>query len=309
MNTLTAPFSAVSGWSNNARGSLWMIAGVVCFGFAGVLVKTLGQTIPTPMIVFFRCLFGLLVIVPMLAQQGFGILRIKKPMWHFYRVLFALVGMSGGFYAVTQLELATAISLSYTRPLFMILLAVLFLGEVIRWRRGIATVIGFAGVLVMADPAAGAFEVAHAAALIAACSVAAALVMVKKITQYDAPASIMMTFSIGSALIAAIPALFFWQMPTPEEWAMLAALGCVASLGQFFWIRAFAIAEATVINPLDYLQLILAAGFGFFLFSEVPGWRTVTGAVVIAGSTLYILFREANLRGGRTDAAASIPTD
>ena len=302
---MATQLSVISGWSANARGALWMFTGVLFFSVAAVIIKTVGQDLPTPMIVFFRCLFGLMVVVPMLLREGPEVLKIQKPWWHAARVMFALVGMSAGFYAVTQLELATAVSLGYTRPLFMILLAVLFLGEVIRWRRGLATAIGFAGVLIVANPTAEAFTFAHGAALIAALSVACALAMVKQITKYDSTVSIMITFSVGSALLSVVPALMFWQWPSGEQWLLMAGLGIAASLGQFCWIRAFAIAEATVINPIDYFQLLLAAGFGFLLFNETPGWRTVIGAIVIVGSTLYIILREAKVKQGPPETTVS----
>ena len=305
MNAVATQLSAISSWSANARGAVWMFAGVLCFSVAAVIIKTVGQDLPTPMIVFFRCLFGLMVVVPLFLREGPDVLHIQKPWWHAARVMFALVGMSAGFYAVTQLELATAVSLGYTRPLFMIILAILFLGEVIRWRRGLATAIGFGGVLIVANPAAEAFTLAHGAALIGALSVACALAMVKQITKYDSTVSIMITFSVGSALVSAIPALMFWQWPSGEQWLLMAGLGIAASLGQFCWIRAFAMAEATVINPIDYFQLLLAAGFGFLLFNETPGWRTVIGAIVIVGSTLYIILREAQVKKGPPETTVS----
>ena len=289
---------------DNLRGAVWMVAGVLFFSATAVLIKYAGQTLHTFEVVFFRCLFGVLVVIPLLMQSGFSSLRIRKPGLHALRVLCAVVAMNSGFYALANIELATAVSLSFSRPLFMILLAVVILGEVVRWRRGLATVIGFCGVLIMLQPGAMEFEWAFAAALLGAFAVAVALVLVKLIAVYDEPVSIMVSFSLGTVLVSCIPAALVWQTPTSTELLFLIGLGIVASLGQYSLIRAFTLGEATVMSPIDYLQIILASTAGYFLFQEVPSIWTLLGALVIVGATLYIV-----IRGARVRAAPPLPPD
>ena len=91
-------------------------------------------------------MFGLIVVGPLIIKSGPKIFKIEKPLLHFIRVICAIIGMSAGFYAITELELATAVSLAFTRPLFMIVLAIFILNEFVGWRRGVATFIGFIGV-------------------------------------------------------------------------------------------------------------------------------------------------------------------
>jgi drug/metabolite transporter (DMT)-like permease len=289
---------------DNMRGAFWMLAGVVFFAATAILIKYAGQTLHTFEIVFFRCVFGMIVVIPLLAQSGLSALRVHKPAIHILRVFCAVGGMMGGFYALTHLELATAISLSFTRPLFMILLAVLFLGERIRWRRGLATLVGFTGVLIMVQPGSVNFEPAFATGLFAALAVAGALVTVKMLATHDAPVTIMLTFSIGTVVVSIIPATLVWQMPTGNEWLILMGLGTVASLGQYSMIRAFTIGEATVMSPIDYLQILLGSSAGYFLFQEKPSVSTFIGAVIIVGATLYIV-----LRGAKMQAPLPLPPD
>lgn len=281
-----------------------MLGGVVFFATTAVLIKIAGQTLHTFEIVFFRCLFGVLVVIPLLMKSGLGALKVRKPGLHFIRMSCAVIGMSGGFYAMTQLELATAISLSFTRPLFMVVLAVFFLHELVRWRRGLATAIGFIGVLIMVQPGSTDFEPAMVAGLLSALAVGGALITVKLIVPYDAPVTIMLTFSIGTVLISAVPAAFVWQTPSGGELLLLMSLGVVASLGQYFLIRAFAIGEATLMSPIDYLQIILGTAAGFVLFNERPSIWTFIGAAVIVSSTLYIV-----IRGARVQADPPPPPD
>ncbi|NKB43622.1 MAG: EamA family transporter [Alphaproteobacteria bacterium] len=281
-----------------------MLGGALFFSATAVLIKIAGQTLHTFEIVFFRCLFGMLVVIPLLMQSGWGALKVRKPALHLIRAACAVIGMSGGFYALTHLELATAISLSFTRPLFMILLAAVFLREFVRWRRGLATAVGFIGVLIMVQPGANSIEPAVFSGLLAALTVGGALITVKLIAPYDAPVTIMLTFSIATVVLAFIPATFVWQTPTRDELLLLMALGIVASCGQYCFIRAFAIGEATVMSPIDYVQIILGSAAGFLLFNERPGIETFIGASVIVISTLYIV-----VRGARIKAPPPAPPD
>ena len=282
--------------TDNMRGALWMLSGVVFFSATAILIKYAGQTLHIFEIVFFRCLFGMIVVIPLLFKSGLSALRIHNPTIHLLRVFCAVVGMMGGFHALAHLELATAISISFTRPLFMILLAVLFLGERLRWRRSLATLVGFAGVLVMVQPGSVNFEPAFATGLLAALAVAGALVTVKVLAAHDAPVTIMLSFSIGTVLVSAVPASFVWQVPTGTEFLILIGLGIVASLGQYSFIQAFTLGEATVMSPIDYLQIVVGTSAGFLLFQERPGIETFIGAIVIVCSTLYIVLRNAKLQ-------------
>ncbi|MEQ9447324.1 MAG: DMT family transporter, partial [Rhodospirillaceae bacterium] len=195
-----------------------------------------------------------------------------------------------------HMPLAAAVSLTFTRPLFMILLAVLFLGEVVRWRRGLATLTGFLGVVIIMGPTGMVFETAAFAALLSAAAISGALAVIRQQAAEDGPITLMAWYAFGMVITTLVPAVPVWQTPEGDQWAYLIAIGLFSSVGQYFIIRAFAIGEATVMNPIDYVQIILAASFGFFLFGEIPSIWTGVGAAVIATSTIYILFREARVK-------------
>jgi drug/metabolite transporter (DMT)-like permease len=214
---------------------------------------------------------------------------------------------------VTHLPLADATALSFTRPLFMIVLAVLFLGEQVRWRRWSATGIGFLGVLVMARPGDGGFDFAAGVAVAATLFVAGVGVMLKRLAATERPETIIFYFTIISSLLSLGPALYVWRPPGWADVAVMAVLGGLGSLGQYLTIRAYRIAEATAVDPVDYARLLLATAFGFALFGELPDSWTLLGALIIVGSTLYITRREARLgrtvtEGVATPAAPSVST-
>ena len=143
---LQRQYKAILQLPGNVRGALWVLIAALCFTAMGTLVKLLGGAFDSFQIAFFRALFGLLAIAPFVLKMGPSKLKTKRPGLHVARSLTGTVGMFCGFYALVHLDYADAVALSYARGLFLIPLAVIFLGEVVRRRRWTATIIGFLGV-------------------------------------------------------------------------------------------------------------------------------------------------------------------
>lgn len=287
---------------NNVRGALWMLAGSLSLAATALSVKFLGGDLPSPVIVFCRSIFGILFILPFLARHGVKIFATRRPQLHVLRAFAAVGNLGLGFYAVSHLPLATATSLSFTRPLFMILIAVVFLGDVVRWRRGLATVIGFGGVLIMLGPMDIALNAASLAALAAAASAAVAFSVVGKQSNEESPLTILAWFAVGVFVVSSPLAAIFWKTPQGLQWFLLASVGVFTTLANYCITRAFAIGETTAVGPVDYLQLIFASVAGYFLFAEVPTVWTALGSVVVVAATLYIILREARVKAAKTSS-------
>ena len=210
------------------------------------------------------------------------------------RGTFGSMAMMSGFFALTHLPLAMATSLSFARPLFMIVLAILFLGEVVRARRWTATVVGLIGVLIVVRPT-GAIELAALFSIFSAFMVASAMVVTKLMAPTERPATVIFYAGIFASLLTLIPAVVVWETPTLSQFGLLIAMGAIGTLGSNCMIRAISAGEATVVAPVEYVRIIFAAILGFLIFSEVPDFFVGIGAVVIVGSTLYITLREARL--------------
>ncbi|WP_185961396.1 DMT family transporter [Telmatospirillum sp. J64-1] len=295
-NTALGGLAALSG---NMRGALWMLAAAASFASMNGLIKGLGQEMHAFEIAFFRALFGLLLVAPFAMRGGIGMVKTKKPHLHLLRAVLGVTAMITSFYAFTQLPLAAVTAILFTKPLFMIVLAVLFLGEVVRWRRWAATLVGFIGMLVILQPWSG-MGLGPAAlwAVLSAFAMAGALAMVKKMTETERPATMLFWFTVAATVVSAIPAAMVWQTPTGGQLALLVLIGALGSAGQYLAVRAYRVGEATLVTPLDYFQLLFAGVIGYWAFSEMPGIWTAVGAAIIVASTFYILRREARL--GRT---------
>jgi len=279
----------------NSRGAAWMLVSAVGFSAMAVLVKHLGQTLDSFQLAFFRSAVGLAVLIPFALHAGPAALRTTAPRLHAGRALCGVTAMMCGFYAFTHLPLATATSITFAKPLFLIVIAVLFLGEVVRWRRWSATIAGFLGVLIMLRPGPDGLDPAMLAAIAQALAVAGTVVFVKKLPAGERHLAILFWFAAISTAVAIVPAVFVWRWPTPEEWALAGLMGVFGVGSQAAIVRAYRAGEATAVAPFDYARLLFATLFGFALFSEIPDLWTAAGAAVIIGSTVYIARREARL--------------
>ena len=231
-------------WSRlppNVRGAGWMILASAVYSGQALIVKTLGQRLDPFEIAFFRCAFGLIAVIPFLAGTR-GMVISGNPWMHVLRSIVGVAGMFCGFYAVTHLPLATATAISFTKPLFLIVLAVLFLGETVRWRRWTATAIGFLGVLIVVRPGSEVFSFAMVVALAGSFFIADVAVLVKKLSETDRNVTILFYFGVITTVVSAVPALFVWQNPTLLEWPLLLLVGVGAALGQYFSLRSLRIA-------------------------------------------------------------------
>ena len=291
------------GLSPNARGALWALAGSLFMSFTAVLVKYLGNELNSFEVAFFRALFGFLAIAPFVLRPGSGGIRTTRPGLHTIRGLMGGAAMLSGFYAVTVLPLALATSLSFSRSLFMIVLATFFLGEVVRARRWTATLLGFAGVMVMLRPTT-AMDPAAFYSLFSAFMVASVMVATKKLATTEPPVRVIFYAGFFGTLVSVGPAIFLWETPSLTQLALMILLGVVGAMGTNCMVRALSAGEATVVAPVEYVRILFAAIFGFFLFAETPDIWTGVGAVIVVGSTLYIALREARLGKPKPDATA-----
>lgn len=279
----------------NARGALWILSASLAFSAMAVALKVIGRTMSVWEVLVLRTAFALLFVLPVAVRAGPVILRTRRPGLHLVRSLFGMGGLVCFFFAVRHLDLALATTLGFTRVLFMLVLAVLLLGETVRWRRTLATLVGFLGVVVCVRPGATDFDPWTLAALGSALFAAGVTTSVKRLTSTESPLTIVLYTYLVMGTIALIPAALVWRTPNLEELAVIAAMGLFSAWGQSSMVRGLRVGEATAIAPFEYSRLLYAALLGFLIFGEIPDLEMWLGAVLIAGSTLYIAVREARL--------------
>ncbi len=282
---------------NAAAGLLWMVLSCALLAGVAALGRYAALAGVSPFqVVFLRLLFGLIALSPVLAWRGPGMLRTSSLRLYAVRVVLGLIGMTSWFLALALLPVGEVTAIGFLTPLFSIMGAALFLGEIVRWRRWTATLIGFAGALIILRPGLGEVGPGTWLALIAAIAMAAASLMIKRLSDRDDPDKVVLISVLMQTPIALIPALFVWQWPDPFLWAVFAVMGALGMLGHITLARAFAAADASLVMGVDFARLPFAVLFGFALFGELIDIWTWIGAGVIFAASLYNARREGKLR-------------
>ena len=274
------------------KGALWMLVSAAALaGLTGV-VRHMSAGLHPFEIAFFRSFFGLLILAPWLMRSGLGVLRTKRLGLYTLRCALGVATMLMWFTAISMVPLADAVALGFTSPLFVILGAALFLGEVVRGRRLGATLCGFAGALIILRPGSGVLDLGAVLVLLSAVTLAGANLSVKELSRTEPVQAIVTYMVIFMVPLTFIPALLVWQTPTPAQLVELIGLAAVATLGNYAMTRAVAVADASAVMPYDYARLPFAALIGFFVFGETSDAATWIGAGVIAVASLYLAHHE-----------------
>ena len=269
------------------RRSAWCVL-VSSLAFAGMaaLIKHLSVNMPTEMTVFFRNLFGLIALSPLLLR-GKVPLKTSNLRWHIDRAIFGVAAMYCFFYALGKLPLADAVLLNYTAPIFTPLIALLWLHErvpnTVRW--GVA--VGFVGVVLILKPGHVLFSSATLVGLASGVFAAFAMTSIRRMAHTEPTLRIVLYFAVVATGVSAVPLLWAWQNITWSELVPLAALGVLASIGQLFLTKAYTLAPAARVGALTYATVVIAAVLGWIFWGEVLDIFSVGGALLVGvGGTL-----------------------
>ena len=276
--------------SDDIRGGMFLIVAVLCFTAAFGVIKQLTLELSEPVIGVFRSIFALIFFVPLLVRKGIGFLKTSRPIGHIWRSIFGYGSFLLFVYAVAQLPLGDAVALSFTSPFWSILIGWLVFGDRITPRLGLAVVVGFSGVLLIAQPSASAgLGVGAAIAIVSAIGTSLAMMMVKQLSGSEPPDRVAFYFMFVSAFIGAVPAAFDWTTPQLHHLLPLAGIGALFFVGQTALSRAYLYGTFSRMAPLDFVRLPTALLLGFFIFGEVPATIALIGMALIVAASLDIL--------------------
>ncbi|MBZ8135288.1 DMT family transporter [Afifella sp. IM 167] len=288
-------FGALPG---NLRGAAWILIATVLFTIMMTLIKLIGTHLPVSQILFVRQIVMFIVALPVILSDVSGSLITRRPGLHGLRVLFALVAMFCGFNAVVHLPLADATAIAFAKSFFISIFAILILHEVVGIRRWAAIIIGFAGVIVMLDPAGGSIDLYGILAVVGAAAAGMVMVIIRLLSRTDRSITILTWQTVLVGLLICPLAIWQWVWPSWHEALLLVGIGLVSVVAQTCNIQAYKAGEATVLAALDYIRLLWATLIGITIFSEVPSWQTLLGSGIVIAAALYTVHREAR-RGQR----------
>ena len=269
-----------------------MFLSVCTFSIMDLLVKW-SQDYPTGEVLFFRGFFGLLptyFLIPKNKLKNFY--ETRRPFEHLFRCLAGLIALVAIVVALRELPLAVVVSLSYAAPLFITVLSIFLLSEKVGVFRWLAVIIGFVGVIIIAEPGFKGMNYLYFLPLIFCIGMAFVTITIRKLSTTEPIwlISIFFTITISIAGLATIP--MGWKMPNFQDFILLALIGVTGGSANLFLTQSYKLSEVSLVAPLKYLALVFAIFFGYFIWNEIPTIKTLIGASLVVLASLIIFRRE-----------------
>ena len=269
-----------------------MFLSVCTFSVMDLLVKW-SSDYPTGEVLFFRGFFGLLptyFLIPKNKLKTFYTTERSKE--HLFRCLMGLMALIAIVVALRELPLAVVVSLSYAAPLFITVLSIFLLSEKVGIFRWLAVLIGFIGVIIIAEPGFKGMNYLYFLPLIFCIGMAFVTITIRKLSTTEPIwlISIFFTITISIAGLATIP--MGWIMPNFQDFILLALIGVTGGSANLFLTQSYKLSEVSLVAPLKYLALIFAIIFGYLIWNEIPTIKTLIGASLVILASLIIFRRE-----------------
>jgi drug/metabolite transporter (DMT)-like permease len=281
---------------HSVRGILLRIGSASAFGVMAALLKLANDRgVLASEMVFYRALFGLPVVVAWLfAGPGLGAIRTRRPFAHLGRAALGISSVLCTFKALTLLSLADATTIGFTAPIFATVFSALILREHVGRHRWLAVAIGFVGMLIVVHPGASGTLPRDGLliALLSAVGTAGVTITLRQISTTEHVAAIVFWFFVCSVICGGVLLLFVGHSHSPGVYAILGAAGLAGGVAQLLMTGSLRFATVAVVAPFDYIQLLWAIALGWLLFASVPLTTTLIGALLIAASGLYTVWRE-----------------
>jgi drug/metabolite transporter (DMT)-like permease len=271
------------------RGALLIMLSATLVAVDTVIARIVTQDVNSLVLVFFRNLFGVIFLLPLVLRAGLRSFTTRRPWGHFLRAAIKIAALIAFYYGVSQIPVAEATAIAFATPLFIAAGAALFLGESLRHGRLLAILVGFAGVLVILRPGVAVIHPAALAVVASTVGLAAIALLMKVLTRTEPPNTIAVINITLSAPLALIPALFLWTTPSWQSLGLMLVQGALGTVSQLAVTRAVYVSDVSLIMPIDFVRLPIVAGLGFLVLGQVPDRWMWIGAAIICLAILLLL--------------------
>ena len=277
---------------NVARGAFFIIASEFSFALSAAIIKFTSDSLPSESIVFFRNLFGLMILLPLIIrtsiQTNTNALKTKRLHLHLLRGGVGMGAMYSFFYSIGHIPLSDSVLIKSTIPLIIPFMSAIWLQEKITLQVILAGAIGFMGVILILEPN-GDTNWASLVALLSSFLAAGAFVTVRKLSATEPPLRIVTYFAIAGVTISSIPMIWNWQTPTPVQYMMLIGIGLTTTVGQLFLTRGYQNAPASIVGIFTYTSVPFGTFIGWLVWNELLDINSFFGAVLIILAGLIVL--------------------
>ncbi|CCQ56769.1 MULTISPECIES: DMT family transporter [Crocosphaera] len=274
---------------NIVGGAFFIVTAEVSFALSAALIKLVSDSLPNQSIVFFRNLFGLLILTPLLLNAGENILKTNRLHLHLFRSGIGMGAMYCFFYALANLPLADSMLIKSTIPLIIPFISLAWLKESISKRIIVAGLLGFIGVFVILNPDGNNTNWAILVALSSSLMAALAFVTVRQLSSTEPPLRIVTYFAIVGLIISAIPLTWTWQTPTFQQCVMLLGVGLTTTIGQLLLTRGYQNAPASSVGIFTYTSVPFGTFLGWLFWQELLEPEFYLGAILIILAGVLVL--------------------
>ena len=283
-------------FTRNQLGVLYGIASVACFAMMDASVKWLDM-FPVGQVLFSRFFFGLIPILMLVPRGEFKTFyKTSRPKLHAFRAITGTLAIIALFIALREIPLADVVSLTFGGPIFVTLGSIFFLSEKVGIRRWLAVLIGFFGMLLIVKPAYEELNIYYIFPIIFCIFFACVALSIRSLSSTEPNYRIALYFSLLSMIVGLLTLPFGWVIPNKFEFFLLIFTGFVGSVANILLTVSLRYAEASLVTPTKYLNLVFAILLGYFIWSEIPKLLTLVGAGLIIISSVIIFMRESELK-------------
>lgn len=273
-------------WAKNrhhpvAVATVWMMGTLVSFMGLAIAGRELSAELGTFEILFFRSFTGLFIIGILLVKRGWRQVATPLPLLHLLRNLAHFAGQFGWFYGLAYIPLAEVFALEFTLPIWTAVAASILLKEVVTLPRVAAIGFGITGMLVILRPGFAVVQPASLAVLAGAVCFGISHTLTRRLALVDTPLTILFYMTAIQLPLGLLPSLSSWVVPSVSQVPWILTVGITALSAHYCMARAFALADATVVVPMDFLRLPLVALIGYLFYNEVLDLFVLAGALIM----------------------------
>jgi len=272
------------------KAAMWMAGWLLLMLFVAIAGRETLRDLNVFQVMEVRSLIGFLMLWPIIHfNGGFAAMKTARPIAHIARNLVHYMAQLGWLFALTLIPLSQLVSIEFTMPIWIAIMAAFFLGERMNVWKTTAIVLGLVGVVVIVRPSTGAINPGQLIALGAAFGFGVSIILIKSLTRTEGALTIIFWMTVVQSAAGLFPAFYVWQWPSAYVWGWMIVIAFCGTFSHFCMARAMLHAEATVVVPMDFLRVPLSALTGWLLYAEDLDLYTVLGAVLILTGNLLNL--------------------
>ena len=282
--------------SKNQLGFFYMFISVCAFSLMDVIVKW-SDNYPVGQVLFFRGLCGIIPILFLIPKERFyDFYKTERPILHIKRCLAGLIAIVSIFIALRNLPLATVVSISFASPIFTTIFSIFLLNEKVGFYRWIAVLVGFIGIIIISEPGFSVLNIYYIYPIIFCLGLSYVAITIRKLSSTEPVWLISLFFSISILIFSFFSLYQDWIMPSVIDLILLSSIGILGGTANLWLSQSYKFSEVSLVSPLKYLALVFAIVFGYFVWDEIPTFKTLMGALLVILSSFIIFRRELSMK-------------